>query len=116
MNRGVQLLQRTAKKSLTTNPQPLIHFLSTKPYINEEVPIHGREPQAGKETKNAKQGIFIETKPSEKHFSLDPKYPEPRLVKVATRHEMTGANRIVMKPVEEPPVHRRHHEFTGRYF
>ena len=85
MNRGVQLLQRTAKKSLTTNPQPLIHFLSTKPYINEEVPIHGREPQAGKETKNAKQGIFIETKPSEKHFSLDPKYPEPRLVKVATR-------------------------------
>ena len=65
-------------------PQPL-QYMSTKTYPEQEVPIHGHTQLKRDYNKDAKQTVFMDMKPSAEHFSLDPKNPEPRMIKVATR-------------------------------
>ena len=87
MNRGIQLIQRNAvniSKIFTMKPQPL-QCMSTKSYPNQEVPVHGHAKPKHENDQNTNQTAFVDMKPSPEHFSLDPKYPEPRMVKVATR-------------------------------
>ena len=87
MIRGIQRSRKDLMnlgKRAVRKPQPL-QFMSTTQYPRQQVPPTDQNQVKQENNQSSNHAVFVDMKPSTEHFSLDPKYPEPQMIKVATR-------------------------------